>query len=429
MASRTPSSSSPLAAPSATRRPRDRRGRPRRRRARSTCSTRPARSTSRPTRAGSTSASSPAPSSPARRSIRSSDLRPGSPPRSCPLGALVGFVFSRTVGLPGGADDIGNWTEPLGLASLFVEGSLVALGAARARPDRGIAGAAAGDVMKRALAAAVAVLALGAGTTGKAATAVSSNWAGYAVCGTTYSSRQRHLDAAGRELRASTPPRPRRPSGSGSAATPRPRTRSSRPAPRPTARATAPPRYSAWYELVPAGSVKVALKVSAGDRISASVKVNGTKVTVQLQNLTTGKTSFTEDAHDGRAGRVARPSGSPRRPRLCTPGGAARSAADRLRDRQLHERDRDRDERPHRHDLRLRLDGDPIEPRLRRSAAPGHGFGPSPPRRRRGRHRRALPRRQRLLDHLEPDRRCTAPHSPSRRLSGNPQQSLRRFEP
>ena len=45
-------------------------------------------------------------------------------------GAIVAFVLSRTVGLPQGADDIGNWTEPLGMASLFVEGSLVALSAA-----------------------------------------------------------------------------------------------------------------------------------------------------------------------------------------------------------------------------------------------------------------------------------------------------------
>ena len=46
-----------------------------------------------------------------------------------PLAALFGFVYSRTVGLPGSADDIGNWWEPLGLASLFVEGALVALAA------------------------------------------------------------------------------------------------------------------------------------------------------------------------------------------------------------------------------------------------------------------------------------------------------------
>jgi hypothetical protein len=65
-----------------------------------------------------------------------------------PLGALAAFVWSRTVGLPGGADDIGNWWEPLGLASLFVEGAVVALAAAvlrgrapaAARPRRRPAG-------------------------------------------------------------------------------------------------------------------------------------------------------------------------------------------------------------------------------------------------------------------------------------------------
>jgi hypothetical protein len=37
------------------------------------------------------------------------------------LGPVAGFVLTRTVGLPGARDDIGNWLEPLGLASLFVE--------------------------------------------------------------------------------------------------------------------------------------------------------------------------------------------------------------------------------------------------------------------------------------------------------------------
>ena len=43
------------------------------------------------------------------------------------LSAIVGYVFSRTTGLPSAKGDIGNWTEPLGLAALFVEGCLVAL--------------------------------------------------------------------------------------------------------------------------------------------------------------------------------------------------------------------------------------------------------------------------------------------------------------
>lgn len=51
--------------------------------------------------------------------------------------------------------------------------------------------------------------------------------------------------------------------------------------------------YSAWYELVPAGSVPIKLKVFAGNKLSAAVKVTGTKVTVQIKNLTR-KTSFTK---------------------------------------------------------------------------------------------------------------------------------------
>ncbi len=46
---------------------------------------------------------------------------------------LVGFVLTRTTGLPNATDDIGNWSEPLGLISILVEAVLVwwALRAAR----------------------------------------------------------------------------------------------------------------------------------------------------------------------------------------------------------------------------------------------------------------------------------------------------------
>jgi hypothetical protein len=43
--------------------------------------------------------------------------------------AALGFVLSRTTGLPSATGDIGNWTEPLGLASLFVEGAVAAVAA------------------------------------------------------------------------------------------------------------------------------------------------------------------------------------------------------------------------------------------------------------------------------------------------------------
>ncbi len=54
--------------------------------------------------------------------------------------------------------------------------------------------------------------------------------------------------------------------------------------------ATGAARYSAWYELVPAASVRVSLKVVAGDTISAAVAVDGMRVTIRLKNVTTGAT-------------------------------------------------------------------------------------------------------------------------------------------
>jgi hypothetical protein len=42
---------------------------------------------------------------------------------------LIGYVLSRTSGLPAFTDDIGEWSEPLGLVSLVFEGLLVCLSA------------------------------------------------------------------------------------------------------------------------------------------------------------------------------------------------------------------------------------------------------------------------------------------------------------
>jgi hypothetical protein len=41
---------------------------------------------------------------------------------------IVFYVLDRTAGLPNASGDIGNWVEPLGLASLVVEGFVVAVG-------------------------------------------------------------------------------------------------------------------------------------------------------------------------------------------------------------------------------------------------------------------------------------------------------------
>jgi hypothetical protein len=37
----------------------------------------------------------------------------------------AGYAVSRTTGLPSATDDVGNWFEPLGLASLFIEACVV----------------------------------------------------------------------------------------------------------------------------------------------------------------------------------------------------------------------------------------------------------------------------------------------------------------
>jgi hypothetical protein len=37
------------------------------------------------------------------------------------LAVLGGFVINRTVGMTGAMGDIGNWFEPLGLLSIFIE--------------------------------------------------------------------------------------------------------------------------------------------------------------------------------------------------------------------------------------------------------------------------------------------------------------------
>lgn len=47
----------------------------------------------------------------------------------CGLAPLAGYIVSRTAGLAGAGDDIGNWTEALGLASISTEVSLILVSA------------------------------------------------------------------------------------------------------------------------------------------------------------------------------------------------------------------------------------------------------------------------------------------------------------
>lgn len=46
-------------------------------------------------------------------------------------GPLTAYVWSRSIGLPGDAPDVGNWLCTLGMVALFVESSLLMLSATR----------------------------------------------------------------------------------------------------------------------------------------------------------------------------------------------------------------------------------------------------------------------------------------------------------
>ncbi|HMJ35423.1 MAG TPA: hypothetical protein VK501_16055 [Baekduia sp.] len=63
--------------------------------------------------------------------------------------ALIGYVVNRTVGMPNATGDIGNWTEPLGLASLFVEAAVLAVSLAGFAVTGRIAGVAGGVLAGR----------------------------------------------------------------------------------------------------------------------------------------------------------------------------------------------------------------------------------------------------------------------------------------
>ena len=52
---------------------------------------------------------------------------------------------------------------------------------------------------------------------------------------------------------------------------------------------TSPAAHYAWWEIVPAASVRIPVQVKPGDKITAAVLVNGQRVTLSLKNLTTHK--------------------------------------------------------------------------------------------------------------------------------------------
>lgn len=52
--------------------------------------------------------------------------------------------------------------------------------------------------------------------------------------------------------------------------------------------------YGAWYELLPDASISIPLTVSPGDTVSAEVSVNGSLVTLSIADVTTGATFTTQ---------------------------------------------------------------------------------------------------------------------------------------
>jgi hypothetical protein len=143
--------------------------------------------------------------------------------------------------------------------------------------------------MRRTAAAAVAFLALVSGTTARAATTVSSNWAGYAVSGTTFSTVSGMWTQPAVDCSSSAGTQASSAFWVGLGGNSEASTALEQAGTEVDCSATGVATYSTWYELVPAASVKTPLKVAAGDRIAATVKVSGTSVTVRLRNLTTGK--------------------------------------------------------------------------------------------------------------------------------------------
>ncbi|HEV2633699.1 MAG TPA: hypothetical protein VGX23_01045 [Actinocrinis sp.] len=51
-------------------------------------------------------------------------------------GPFLGYLASRTVGVPGDPDDVGNWADWVGTVSLLLEAALIVLAATMARAGR-----------------------------------------------------------------------------------------------------------------------------------------------------------------------------------------------------------------------------------------------------------------------------------------------------
>jgi Peptidase A4 family len=151
-------------------------------------------------------------------------------------------------------------------------------------------------------AATAAATALGAGTSGATSADVSSNWAGYVATGLGSTSTTASASTAFTDVTATwrQPKAVCTPGQSTSAALwvglggysessqELEQTGTSA-----DCNSAGKPSYYAWYELVPADSVTVKLKILPGDLITSSVVVDGTDVLVQVKDRTRG-TNYTK---------------------------------------------------------------------------------------------------------------------------------------
>jgi len=140
-----------------------------------------------------------------------------------------------------------------------------------------------------ALALAVAAFSLVAGSAGAAT--VSSNWSGYAVTGSSFTAVSGTWKQPAASCTVGETSSAAFWVGLGGNSETSTRLEQAGTTAECTGNGTA--RYWAWYELVPEAAVKVTLTVRPGDSISASVRVNGNRVTMQMRNVTR-KTSVTK---------------------------------------------------------------------------------------------------------------------------------------
>jgi hypothetical protein len=84
--------------------------------------------------------------------------------------------------------------------------------------------------------------------------------------------------------------------------------------------------YFVWWEIVPAAEVRVPMKVRAGDRVTAAVLVNGSKVTMSIKNATR-RTRFSTTVTVSQPLDVSSAEWIAEAPTACTPNGGCEVVA------------------------------------------------------------------------------------------------------